>query len=356
MENKVDPFGMSEIKDYDKILREFGVSSFAPLVKKLPKPPAMMRRGFVFGHRDFERIADAIKNRKKFAVLTGIKPTNYLHIGSKFVIDELVYLQKHGGIVYYVIADLEALADNGISLEESANIARDNLLDVLALGLDPKKTVFYKQSENPTVLKYAQIFGSNVTTNMLKAIYGERETRLYMAALVQMADILLPQIEHGKIPTVIPVGFDQDPHIRLSRDIAKKHGLIPPSATYKKFIGSLTGNPKMSKREPEGIIFLNESPDSAAYKIRNKAKTGGRDTLEQQKRLGGRPELCSVFELYSYGLLNDKELAKVYKACKSGKLMCKDCKEIAVGKLTAFLKEHQRRRKAAEKIVDKILC
>ncbi len=355
MVNKVDPFGTSDIKDYDKLLREFGVASFTPLIRKMPKPIYVYSRGLVFGHRDFDKIVDCIKNRKKFAVLHGIKPTNFLHFGSKMVVDELVYLQKHGGIVYYVVADLESLADNGMPLQESYKIARDNLLDAIALGLDPKKTKFYFQSKQALVQKYGYIFSNNVTNNMMKAIYGERELRLYMSAMIQVADILLPQLELGKIPTVIPGGFDQDPHIRLTRDIAKKHGLIPPAGTYHKFMGSLTGSAKMSKREPEGVIYLNESPDSASYKIRKKAKTGGRDTIEQQQRLGGRPEICKVYELYTYGLITDRELAKKYGDCKAGKLMCKDCKVFAADRLTAFLKEHQKKRKKAERVVDKIL-
>jgi len=355
-ENKVDPFGQSEIKDYDKLLRDFGVSSFSSLEKEVPDPLPMHRRGIVFGHRDFDMILDAIKKKIKFAVMTGIKPSNFFHLGSKFVVDELVYLQKHGGKVFFGIADIESLADNELPLDEAKKIARDNILDCIALGLDPKKTIFYRQSEDKTVLRAAQIFSNNVTNNMMKAIYGPRELRLYNAALVQVGDILKPQLEGGKIRTVVPVGFDQDPHMRLTRDIAKKHKFIPPAATYRKFLGSLTGNPKMSKREPEGIIYLNEKPEIACNKIRKKAFTGGRETLEEQRQLGGQPDICKVYEMYNFGLIDDdKELAQRHKNCVDGDLMCGDCKNFACERMTTFLTEHQNKRKQAEKIVDKIL-
>lgn len=353
--NKIDPFGQSDITDYNKLITEFGISPFKKLVKDLPNPIYAYRRNIVFGHRDFDMIIDAINKKIPFAVITGIKPSNHFHFGSKLVVDELVYLQKLGGKVYFSIADIESLADNNLSLKHSEKIARDNLIDCIALGLNPKKTIFYRQSQDLTVLRGAQIFSNNVTNNMLKAIYGPHEIRIYNAALTQVGDILKPQLENGKIRTIVPVGFDQDPHIRLTRDIAKKHNLIPPAATYHKFISSLTGGSKMSKREPEGIIFLNEDVESAIRKIKKKAFSGGRNTPEEQRQLGGRPEICKVFELYTFGLIeDDDELEKIKNECKGGKKMCSDCKKFAAEKLAEFLKEHQRKRKKAEKIVDKI--
>ncbi len=355
-ENKVDPFGTSEIKDYDKLLKEFGVSAFKPLVKYLPNPIYLYRRGIIYGHRDFEMIIDAIEKKRPFAVLHGIKPSNFFHIGSKMVVDQLVYLQKQGGTIYFCIADIESLADNEIPLNEATKITRDNIIDCIALGLDPKKTIFYRQSNDLTVLRAAQVFSNNVTNNMLKSIYGPHEIRLYNAALTQIGDILKPQLENGKIPTVIPGGFDQDPHIRLTRDVARKHKLIPPAGTYHKFIGALTGSPKMSKREPEGIIFLNDSAEVACRKIKKKAFTGGRITPEEQRALGGQPDICKVFELYKFGLIeDDKKLADIKKRCSSGDLLCGDCKKIACEKMTKFSTTHLKKRKQAEKIVDKIL-
>jgi len=60
-----------------------------------------------------------------------------------------------------------------------------------------------------------------VTQNMLNAIYGEKTFGLYLAALIQVGDIVLPQVREGPQPTVVPVGIDQDPHIRLTRDLTR---------------------------------------------------------------------------------------------------------------------------------------
>ena len=349
---KLDPFGETVVKDYGKLFKEFGIEKFNP--NKVPNPTLTMSRGIIFGQRDLKTVLTRIKNKKPFAVMSGIKPSNYLHIGSKMVVDEIVYFQKHGAHVYYAIADIETLVDNKMPLETSAKYARDNMIDVVALGINPKKAKIYKQSEEINVQKHAFIYSNNVTSNMLKAVYGKRPVGLYMAALTQVGDILLPQIERGKMPVVVPVGVDQDPHIRLTRDIAKKHGLVPPSSTYHKLMGSLTGSPKMSKREPAGMIYLRKPIRSARKKIMA-AFTGGRDTQAEQRKLGGRPEVCKIYELAFFGFLDDEELKDVFDKCRSGERLCGECKQLVSAKIEKFLAEHQKKRKKSERVVDKLL-
>jgi tryptophanyl-tRNA synthetase len=349
---KIDPFGETVVKDYEKLFKEFGIEKFS--AKKVPDPTLTMKRGIIFGQRDLRPVLNCIKNKKQFAVMSGIKPSNYLHIGSKMVVDEIIYFQNHGAHVYYAIADIETLVDNKMPLKESAKYARDNIIDVIALGINPKKAKIYKQSEEINVQKHAFVFSNNVTSNMLKAVYGKRPVGLYMAALTQVGDILLPQIERGKMPVVVPVGVDQDPHIRLTRDVAKKHGLTPPSSTYHKLMGSLTGSPKMSKREPAGMIYLREPVSNARKKIMA-AFTGGRDTQAEQKKLGGRPEICKVYELARFGFLDDKALEDVFNMCKSGERLCGECKQIVSAKVEEFLAEHQKKRVKAKKLLEKFL-
>ena len=134
---------------------------------------------------------------------------------------------------------------------------------------------------------------------------------------MQVADILHPQLEEcgGPKPTVVPVGPDQDPHIRLTRDIAErfksKFNFVAPSSTYHRFITGLTGD-KMSSSKPKTAIFLSDGPEVAEKKIKS-AKTGGRESLAEQKELGGVPEDCSVYEMLLYHLVkSDDELKEIY--------------------------------------------
>ena len=185
----------------------------------------------------------------------------------------------------------------------------------------------------------------------MKAIYGERHMGLYLSALIQAGDILLPQLKDfgGPKPTVVPVGIDQDPHLRLTRDLAfknrRKFSFIPPSSTYHKLIKSLDGSPKMSKRDPMSYFTLEEKPEVIARKISN-SFTGGRPTAEEQRRLGANPDVCPLYDLYLFHFFErDDDVARLYTTeCKGGKILCGEDKQRLIKIVTEFVKEHQRKR------------
>ena len=147
--------------------------------------------------------------------MSGIKPSGNFHLGTKMTADDMVYFQSLSkrSTVFYCIADVEAYNDNGLSFAESSKIAVQNVADILALGLDPERAIVYKQSEEVRVMRLSAIFASSVTNNMLRAIYGERQIGLYLSALIQAGDILMPQLKEfgGPKPVLVPVGADQDP-------------------------------------------------------------------------------------------------------------------------------------------------
>jgi tryptophanyl-tRNA synthetase len=196
----------------------------------------------------------------------------------------------------------------------------------------------------------AIIFGRGATLATVKAIYGERHIGLYLSALIQAGDILMPQLEEfdGPKPTVVPVAVDQDPHLRFARDLAakfrRKYRFVPPSSTVHRLMKSLDGSPKMSKRDPMSHFTLNETPKTLTKKISN-AFTGGRPTVEEQKSLGGIPENCPVYELDMYHFVeDDDQVIKTYHDCRSGKLLCGEHKARTTEIIVKFVKDHQKRR------------
>ena len=351
----LDPFGTSVIADYERLYKEFGIEPFNPILSKVPNPSVYMKRGIVFGHRDFGRILNAMQKHEEFAVLSGIKPTGEFHLGTLMTAKEIIYFQQHGAQTFYCIADIEAYEDNKIPFEKSEKIAVDNVADLLALGFDPKTAYIYRQSKESNVKDLAIIFGRAVTLATMRAIYGERNIGLYLAALIQAGDILLPQLEEfGRPkPTVIPVGVDQDPHIRFTRDLAqifyKKYGFVLPSSTYHKLMKGLDGSPKMSKRLMN-YFTLHDKPETIAKRISN-AFTGGRATIKEQRELGGVPEICPVYEICMFHFVeDDSEIIKVYNDCKAGKLMCGEHKKQVIDIVSEFVREHQQKKK---KFLDK---
>ena len=347
----IDPFGTTVIEDYERLYQEFGIKPFKPLLPEMLNPSAGMRRGVIFGHRDFERVLRAMKNHEEFAVMSGIKPTGEFHLGTLQTAREVIYFQQQGAKAFYCIADIEAYEDNRIPFERSQKYAIGNVADLLALGFDPKKGFIYQQSKETRVKDLAITFGRGVTLATMKAIYGERHMGLYMSALIQAGDILLPQLKDfgGPKPTVVPVGIDQDPHLRLTRDLAfkfrRKHNFIPPSSTYHKLIKALDGSPKMSKRSPMTYFTLEEKPETISRKIAN-SFTGGRPTAEEQRRLGANPDICPIYDLYLFHFFErDEDIAKLYGyECKGGHILCGEDKQRLTKVVLDFVKEHQRKR------------
>ena len=428
----IDPWSSATYQDYARLRDEFGIEEFDDsLWKDLPKPHKLLRRGIIFGHRDFQQIKDSIQNNKPWAILTGLMPSGKMHFGHKMVIDEVIYYQSLGADIFIAVADLESYGTRGYSLEETKKLALDEyILNYIALGLKPEKCRIYYQSKNQDVKDLTFLLGRKVNWSQMIATYGfNGSTNMahIMSPLIQTGDILHVQLEKygGVKPVLVPVGVDQDPHIRLSRNIAQSHrifnvtitkdgrigvfvkiddnisklldkaeitlkklqfqklkriteykaiyiedanendiqkinmefariepslggyGFIQPSSTYHRFMTGLTGG-KMSSSKPESAIFLTDTPKEADKKIMH-AKTGGAISLEQQKKEGGKPDQCVVYELFLYHLIeDDKELQDIYLSCKKGEKMCGNCKKYASELMGKKLENLNKQRKTAQ--------
>jgi len=429
----IDPWSSTTYQDYARLRDEFGIEEFFDtLWKDLPNPHKLLRRGVIFGHRGFHLIKNSIQNEKPWAILTGLMPSGKMHLGHKMVIDEVIYYQSLGAEIFIAVADLESYGTRGYSLEETKKLALDEyILNYIALGLKPERCRIYYQSKNQDVKDLTFLLGKKVNWSQMTATYGfNGSTNMthIMSPLIQTGDILHVQLKKygGPRPVLVPVGVDQDPHIRLSRDIAQSHriynvtltkdnkigvfvkvdnniiklldnaeiilkklkfeklkriteykaiyiedanendiqklnmefakiepnhggyGFIQPSSTYHRFMTGLTGE-KMSSSKPESAIFLTDTPLKADKKIKN-AKTGGAISLEQQKKEGGKPDQCVIYELFLYHLIeDDKELQNIYLSCKEGQKMCGNCKKYASELMGKKLNNLEKQRKIAEK-------
>ncbi|MCX8197876.1 MAG: tryptophan--tRNA ligase [Candidatus Micrarchaeota archaeon] len=342
----IDPWSSEQQIDYSRLFEEFGMSRMdRGILGKLGFHLA--ERGILFAHRDLDLWLKEAEEGQEVAVMSGIKPSSEFHLGSKLTADELVFFQKKfKAKVFYCIADLEAYADNGIPLEQSHETAVSNLADLLALGLDEKNAHIYKQSEEKRVMQMAYIFSKRATPAMLRAIYGERSLSLYFAALAQVGDILLPQHKDfgGPKRVLVPVGADQDPHIRFARDIAFKERLVQPSAVYHKIIRSLKGESKMSKKDPSSMLSLSDSLEDARKKLMA-SFSGGRDTAEEQKRLGGDVSKDMLYEVMRFHFGTDSQLEQMRQDMESRKLLTGEYKQKWVPAILSWLSEHQEKKK-----------
>jgi len=163
---------------------------------------------------------------------------------------------------------------------------------------------------------------------------------------------VLESVRRGRnVPCLIPHGVDQDPHFRVARDVLPDMGFYKPAQIECKLLPSLGKGGKMSASMPETCIFTTDGPETVRKKIAN-AFTGGRDTIKQQRELGGNPDICPLYQYEEYLLEpDDKKLENIYKNCKSGCLLCGEHKAQLTEKINSFLKEHQRKRRAARALL-----
>ncbi len=364
METKVTPWEVKGTIDYDKLIKEFGLQPLHHLPKPFLTHP-LFRRGIVFAHRDFGRIAEAIEQKKPFVMMTGLMPSGKFHFGHKMVADQIIFYQQLGAKVYLTVADIEAYNSRLPDMAELRRTAiTEYLTNYVALGLDLKKCDFYFQSRRSADGKKASAYYSlaamlarHATYNEFQAIYGDISPGKMTASLLQAADMLhpqLPEFEGGPIPIIVPVGADQDPHLRLARDVSqriKEFKFLQLSSTNHKFLPGLGGG-KMSSSDPTSYIALTDTPEEASMKIRKYAFSGGQATIEEHRKKGGNPDVDVSFQMLKYGLEpDDKKLARIEADYRSGKLLSGELKQYTIEKITTFLKEHQRKRNQAEKTV-----
>ena len=204
-EMALDPWGSATVSDYRKLFAEFGIEAFDEVLPEVPDPHYLMRRGVIFGHRDYRPVARAMREGEDFAALSGFMPTGDPHIGHKLVFDEIIWHQQRGGDAYGLIADLEAHSARGLTWDEIDTHARDYVLSLLALGFDPEDGELYRQSTNREVQDIAFELGADANFSELQAIYdfdGETDVSHMQSVVTQTADILYPQLEEPK-PTEI---------------------------------------------------------------------------------------------------------------------------------------------------------
>lgn len=355
---KIDPWGSNAVSDYEHIFKEFGLTKFPESMRKQLKH-RFFKRNIVVAHRDFEKVLERIKKKKKFINITGIASSGPYHLGHKADLDLFVFFKKCGAENYFCVCDLDAYCSRPKikTVAEAKEIAVQNVADALALGLS-EKDIYVQSNKENEYYSFAFEIGKKITAKTFEAIYGHLDLGKVSANLLQYADILHGQLPEysGKMPSITGIGLDQDPHARATRDVAKRlpYNLETPSFIYFRHMSGLKEGSKMSASHPDTAIFLNDSEADVKKKIGN-CFTGGKPTAEEQRRLGGRPEICKKYEIDLFNLESDAKLKDILEKCKSGKSLCGECKKLTIDYMGKFIKAHQAKAKKnlpkAKKIV-----
>lgn len=368
-EVKITPWKVSGSINYEKLVKEFGVSKLnTALLERIKKHAGelhhMLRRGIVFAHRDLNWLLDEYEKENKFFLYTGVGPSGPLHLGHLGVWVFTKWLQDKFNVeLWFQFTDDEKfLFKKNKSYEEIQRWTYENMLDIIALGFNPKKTHFIVNTKHagllyPEAIKVAK----KISFSTVKAAFGftnDRNIGEIFYTSMQAVPAFLPSVLKKKnIPCLIPLAIDQDTHFRVSRDVLPKLGYYKPSILHSIFLPPLTGmEGKMSSSEPSMAILTTDSSKEVKRKIKKYAFSGGRDTLEEHRKKGGNPDIDVSFQYLKFLFEpDDKKLEEIYKNYKSGTMLSSELKKLLIGKINIFLKQHQKKRALAKKQIDKFL-
>lgn len=364
-EFKVTPWDVTGKIDYKKLIEEFGTEPIDNALLERWKRitgdvPEMMKRNIFFSHRDLNWLLDRYEAGEKFALYTGRGPSGNTHLGHLMPWLFTKYLQDtFDAPLYFQMTDDEKfMYKPDLSIKEAMSFTYENTLDVIALGFDPKKTQIFSDIEySKTLYRNAIEVAKRITLSTARAVFGfDNSTNVGLIFFTSMQSVpaFLPSIEAGRnVPVLIPQAIDQDPHFRITRDIAPKLGYYKPAAIHCTFLPSLSGSDKMSASKPESTIYTVDEPKVARKKILS-AFTGGRVSIQEQKEKGGVPSVCAIFQYYYYLFEPDRsKLNEREQKCLRGEIMCGECKQDMADRVVKFLEQHQEKReKARDKVHD----
>ena len=290
----------------------------------------------------------------KKRVFSGARPTGRQHLGNYLgAIQNYVALQDDYDCIYCIV-DIHALT----SLEDTSKLQeniREMMLDWLAAGLDPQRSIMFVQSHVPEVMELHTLLSMVTPLGWLLRVPTFKEKvklqpqnvnyGLVGYPVLMTSDIVLYKAE------AVPVGEDQLPHLELAREIARRFNNLfgntfpEPAAKLTPFplILGLDGKDKMSKQLGNDIeLALSEE------KTVEKVMTAVTDPARRYRNDPGHPEICNIYQLHHY--FNPSELDDIAEQCRSAKIGCVDCKRLlAEGINTALRPLRERRTALAEK-------
>lgn len=294
-------------------------------------------------------------NQTRKRVLSGMRPTGKLHLGNYVgALQNWVRMQDEY-TCFFEVADWHALTTD---YADTSNVKENSLevvLDWLAAGLDPQKSVIFIQSHVPAHAELHLLLSMITPLGWLERVPTYKEQRDNIKdkdlgtygflgyPLLQAADILIYKAH------CVPVGEDQVAHVELTREVARRfngfygdvfpepQSLLTPAA---KLPG--TDGRKMSKSYGNQILLTDPEPV-----VRQKLKTMVTDPARVRRTDPGNPDVCPVGDLHK--IFSSKEtMAKVNEGCRSASIGCIECKSWAADSLVQLLNPMQERRKKFE--------
>jgi tryptophanyl-tRNA synthetase len=288
-------------------------------------------------------------------VLTGYRPTGPLHVGHwAGNVENMLRLQDDPDYdCFYFIADWHMLTTHYDRTGDLQPWTEALVLDWLAAGIDPERSVVYRQSDIPEVAELALVFGMTTPLGWLERVpsFKERLRDMTEREIANYGLLGYPVLQAADITIVkgelVPVGQDQVAHLELSREIVRRFNNIygevlvepQPLLSDTPLIPGSDGR-KMSK-SLDNYIGVRDDPDT----IRAKVRTFITDPLKVRMGDPGRPEICPIFELHQV-FSPQEHVVVVATGCRAGTLGCVADKSDLAERIIEHFRPYRERREA----------
>jgi len=283
----------------------------------------------------------------KKRIFSGARPTGRQHLGNYLgALQNWVKLQDEYDCIYCIV-DVHALT----TLEDTGGLQKnihDMMLDWLAIGLDPQRSILFVQSHVPEVMELHTLLGMITPLSWLLRVPTFKDKAkiqpqninygLVGYPVLMTADIVLYKAE------AVPVGEDQLPHLELAREIARRFNNLfgytfpEPEAKLTSFplILGLDGKEKMSK-QLDNDIELALSDEETVERV----MTAVTDPARRYRSDPGHPEICNIYRLHGY--FNPFRLDEIAEQCRTAKIGCVECKTLLAQEINSTLKPFRER-------------
>ena len=325
------------INDNEKLIVDFGAKRISD-ISKLPDFYAF-NKNLVYSHRDFDKFLEALNKGEKCAIVSGVNASGTLHFGHKVVFDTLLFFQKKYDLpVFIPISDDESFVSRKVDTQEQSKEYSLKLAkEIISYGFNPDKTIFIIDNIYTNIYNLAFKMSIKINYSEIKAVYGytpDKNIGLHFYPAVQTAHILFPKEQFGIDNILVPIGPDEDAHLRIARDVANKYNIKKPATIHFKFLPGLDSN-KMSKSRGNAI-FLDDDDKTLKKKCGN-AFSGGQPTVEEHRKLGGNPEIDISCQYLKYFFLNEEDTNKLFEDYRAGKLLSGEVKNMLFTHLSEFV-------------------
>ncbi|MFT4313297.1 MAG: tryptophan--tRNA ligase [Candidatus Woesearchaeota archaeon] len=319
------------LEDNTKLVTKFGAKKIVDMTIDVPSCYTF-EKGLFYSHREFDTFLKKLYDNVPSAIVSGVNASGSLHLGHKPVFDTCLYFQKEYGVTVYVpISDDESYITKKVDTQEEAlQNAYGLAKQLIAYGFDPKNTVFLLDQVYTNIYNYAIKLSRKVTVSEILAVYGYTHSDnpgMYFYPCIQSAHIVYPQLHDNIQNTLVIIGPDEDSHIRVGRDLASRFGLQKPSVIHSVFLPGMDGK-KMSKSK-NNALFFQDDEKTIQKKIR-KSLSGGRETVEEHRQLGGDPTIDTAYLYLHSFFLEKSESQKLAAAYKAGEILSGELKELAI--------------------------